>query len=56
MLRITDKGFRYTPSFSTDLKKRFQKMIREQRAAEIAKAKPLPDRVVPMARRSLTKS
>ena len=56
MLRITDKGFRYTSSFSTDLKKRFQKMIREQRAAEIAKAKPLPDRVVPMARRSLTKS
>lgn len=56
MLRITDKGFRYTPSFSTDLKKRFQKMIREQRAAEIAKSKPLPNHVVPLAHRSLPKS
>jgi hypothetical protein len=33
MLRITDKGFQYTPSFSTDLKKRFAKLIREQKAA-----------------------
>ena len=55
MLRITDKGFQYTPSFNTDLKKRFKQIVREQRAAaEAAKAaaKPLPNSVVPMARRS----
>ena len=55
MLRITDKGFQYTPSFSTDLKKRFKKMIREQRAAAAtAKTAEIPasSSVVPMARRS----
>lgn len=54
MLRITDKGFQYTPSFNTDLKKRFKQIMREQRAAaETAKAacKPLPNSVVPIARR-----
>jgi hypothetical protein len=25
MIKITDKEFRYTPSFATDLKKRFKK-------------------------------
>ena len=57
MLRITDKSFQYTPSFSTDLKKRFKKMIREQqRAAAEAAAKseaaPASSSVGPMARRS----
>ncbi len=58
MLRITDKGFQYTPSFSTDLKKRFRKIIREQRAAAQAVAKSkqsvLPKSVVPMTRRSVS--
>ena len=26
MLKITDKSFRYTPSFNTDLRKKFKKM------------------------------
>jgi len=55
MLRITDKGFHYTPSFNTDLKKRFAKMIREQRAAAAqAAAKPVPpasNSVVPIIAR-----
>lgn len=60
MLRITDKSFQYTPSFSTDLKKRFKKMIREQeRAAAEAAAKagaaPTSNSVVPMARRTAQK-
>lgn len=61
MLRITDKGFQYTPSFSTDLRKRFKKMIREQQrtaAENAAKAagSSLPNSVVPITRRSLPKS
>jgi hypothetical protein len=48
MLRITDKGFVYTPSFSTDLKKRFAKLIREQKAAQ--KARAAQPSVVPMKR------
>ena len=60
MLRITDKSFQYTPLFSTDLKKRFKKMIREQqRAAAEAAAKATDasasNSVVPMARRASTK-
>lgn len=60
MLRITDKSFQYTPSFSTDLKKRFKKMIREQQraateAAAKAEAAPASNSVVPMARRSSQK-
>jgi len=55
MLRITDKGFQYTPSFNTDLKKRFAKMIREQRiAAAKATAKATPpasNSVVPIIAR-----
>jgi hypothetical protein len=55
MLRITDKGFQYTPSFNTDLRKRFKKMIREQRAAAEAAAhkvdEALPNSVVPIVRR-----
>lgn len=59
MLRITDKGFQYTPSFSTDLKKRFRKMIRDQQraTAAVAKTKPeLRDQVVPLARRKGSRS
>ena len=60
MLRITDKGFQYTPSFSTDLKKRFKKMIREQRAAAEAAVKPADPRpastVVVIARRAASKA
>jgi hypothetical protein len=59
MLRITDKDFQYTPSFNTDLKKRFKKMIRDQRAAAEAAAqapKPLPTSVVSMARRTVPKA
>lgn len=57
MLRITDKGFQYTPSFNTDLKKRFAKMYREQRAAaEATTAKaPASNSVVPIARRAMPK-
>lgn len=56
MLRITDKGFQYTPSFNTDLKKRFAKMFREQRAATEAAAKAqASNSVVPLARRATPK-
>ena len=56
MLRITDKGFQYTPSFNTDLKKRFAKMFREQRAAaEAAPKAPASNSVVPIARRAMPK-
>ena len=34
MIRITDKSFRYTPSYNTDLKKTFKKMEQAVRAAE----------------------
>jgi hypothetical protein len=49
MLRITDKKFQYTPSFETDLKKKFAKLLREQRAA--AKEKERPQSVVPIMAR-----
>lgn len=41
MNRLTDKSFRYTPSFDTNLKKRFAQIIRQQRAAE--RGKPLAE-------------
>ena len=44
MLRITDKDFKYTSSVNTDLKKRFEQIFREQRAA--AKAAKMPARIV----------
>ena len=34
MNRLTDKSFRYTPSFDTNLKKKFAQIIRQQRATE----------------------
>ena len=33
MIKITDKAFRYTTSFNTDLRKKFRKLAQEQRAA-----------------------
>jgi hypothetical protein len=33
MVRLTDKTFRYTPSFDTNLKKKFAQVVRQQRAA-----------------------
>jgi hypothetical protein len=36
MLKITDKSFHYTPSYNTDLKKKFRKLQAEQRAADAA--------------------
>jgi hypothetical protein len=38
MIRITDQSFRYTPSFNTDLRKKFRKLEQERRAAETRKA------------------
>ena len=34
MIKITDKRFRYTPSFNTDLRKKFRKIEQERRAEE----------------------
>jgi hypothetical protein len=36
MLKITDKSFQYTPSYNTDLRKKFKRLQAEQRAAEAA--------------------
>jgi hypothetical protein len=33
MIKITDKSFRYTPSFNTDLKKKFRKLEQDRKAA-----------------------
>ncbi len=33
MIKVTDKTFRYTPSFDTNLKKKFAQIARQQRAA-----------------------
>ena len=50
MIRITDKSFRYTPSYNTDLRKTFKKMEQAVRAAA-AHSKPAesakPESVVP---------
>jgi hypothetical protein len=45
MKRITDGDFNYTPSYSTDIKKRFDRMKREQ-----AKAKSAPQNVLVLNR------
>ena len=34
MVRITDKAFVYTPSYDTDLGKKFREIIEQQRKAE----------------------
>jgi len=60
VIKITDKAFRYTPSFNTDLGKKFRKLAQEKRAA-VARASEsdaaLGNSVVPMlARRGLSKA
>ena len=45
MLKITDKKFRYTPSFNTDLRKKFKRMEQERRQKEAQEA---VSHVVPM--------
>jgi hypothetical protein len=59
MIRITDKSFRYTPSFNTDLRKKFRKIEQERRAAEASNRisdAAIGNSVVPMvARRSVQK-
>ena len=50
MLKITDKGFKYTPSFDTDLKKKFAKLIADLKRAE----KPAKtSNVAPIQRRAI---
>ena len=60
MTRLTDKSFRYTPSFDTNLKKRFAQVMRQQRAAsrsQVAADVRAEHSVLPMvARRAGTKS
>jgi hypothetical protein len=61
MLKITDKSFRYTPSFNTDLRKKFRKLEQERRAAAEAQTRDsdasIGHSVVPMlGRRSVTSS
>jgi hypothetical protein len=60
MIRVTDKSFRYTPSFNTDLKKKFRKLEQERRAAgESSKVceTAMASSVVPMiTRRSVQKA
>jgi hypothetical protein len=34
MKRITDRDFKYTPSYATDLRAKFRRMAAEQRKAE----------------------
>jgi hypothetical protein len=60
MIRLTDKSFRYTPSFDTNLKKKFAQIARQQRAA-VSRSRATDARaehaVLPMvARRAGTKS
>lgn len=52
MRRITDKLFIYTPSHETDLKKKFAKIIAEQKKLEALKDKFKPrNEVVPILRK-----
>ena len=57
MPRLTDKEFRYIPSFSTDLAKRFKAIIAQQRAIAVAAAraagKLVPAMVVPITGRRI---
>ena len=59
MVKITDKSFRYTNSFNTDLRKKFRKLAQERRAAGVgSRAAEIPtlSSVVPMlARRGAPK-
>lgn len=54
MIRITDKSFRYTNSFNTDLRKKFRKLEQERRAAAAPSSAPeavMSNSVVPMVAR-----
>lgn len=56
MLKITDKSFRYTTSFKTDLKKKFKQLAREQRQAVKVAGAAASNSVVPLdARRAAQK-
>ncbi len=60
MIRITDKSFRYTTSFNTDLRKKFRKLEQDRRATaasdKVAEA-AMVNSVVPMVpRRSVPKA
>jgi len=61
MIRITDKSFRYTASFDTDLRKKFRNIERQRRAAARStrvSAAAMVGSVVPIvvARRSVPKA
>jgi hypothetical protein len=60
MIRITDKSFRYTASFNTDLRKKFRKLEQERRATAASNITPeagLGNSVVSLiARRSIPKA
>lgn len=59
MIRITDKAFQYTPSFNTDLRKKFRKIEQDRRAAastKISEAAMVGSVVPIIARRSLPKA
>ena len=53
MIRITDKSFRYTASFNTDLRKKFRKIEQDRRAAANGKASAaaIVSTVVPLVAR-----
>jgi hypothetical protein len=60
MIRITDKAFRYTPSYNSDLGKKFRKLEQERGAAaassKVSEA-AMFNSVLPMvARRSMSKT
>jgi hypothetical protein len=52
MIKITDKAFRYTPSYETDLRKKFRKMEQDRRAAETRKTAASSSVVAMLARRN----
>lgn len=60
MIRITDKSFRYTASFNTDLRKKFRKLERQRRAAaassKVSAAATVGSVVPIVARRSVPRA
>lgn len=50
MIRITDKAFSYTPSYSTDIGKRFRAMEKARRAATRAATAQATEREEPQQR------
>lgn len=51
MKRITDPGFRYTPSHSTDIKKTFERLKRERRQEQEKPSNVKPLREVNVGRK-----